>query len=128
MGPREAESDPSEGWVLCLRNPFLGGAMFRLSSKDQRTLAVSFPLDTGAESLRLPVHSLPRQLPGGREMACVAPRVLSSPILEGRREKEPAKEIRLDEITISVTSVEAINTHEVGFWYLSPWQPRLPIV
>lgn len=59
-------------------------------------------------------------------MACVAPRVLSSPILEGRREKEAARETRLDEITVLVTSAEAINTHEVGLQYLSPWQPRLP--
>lgn len=59
-------------------------------------------------------------------MACLAPRVLSSPILVGRREEEAARETRLDEITVLVTSVEAINTHEVGLWYLSPWQPRLP--
>lgn len=54
------------------------------------------------------------------------PRVLSSPILVERREEEAAGETRLDEITVLVTSVEAINTHEVGLWYLSPWQPRLP--
>lgn len=56
----------------------------------------------------------------------MAPRVLPSPVLEERRKKDPARKTRLDEITVLMVSMEAINTHEVGIQNQSPWQPRLP--
>lgn len=56
----------------------------------------------------------------------MAPRVLPSPVLEERRKKDPTRETRLDEITVLMVSMEAINTHEVGIQNQSPWQPRLP--
>lgn len=84
------------------------------------------PTEHRAELLRPPGHSSPRQLCRGRVVAYVAPRVPPSPIQEGRRKKDPARETRLDEITVLVVSVEAINTHEVGIQPQSPWQPHLP--
>lgn len=52
----------------------------------------------------------------------MAPRALLSLILEGRREKEPAREMGLDEVLVA--SVEA--THKVLLQHLSQWQPHLP--
>ena len=82
---------------LCLRNPFLAGVVVGPSSEKQRTTAPFFPWTLGG---------IPE----------------TSSILHQRGCQEEG----LDEVTVLVASMEAINTHKVVLQHLSPWQPRLP--
>lgn len=59
-------------------------------------------------------------------MASEAPEGPSQPQLRSEEGEEVCQEEGLNEVTVLVVSMEAINTHKVVLQHLSPWQPRLP--
>ena len=59
-------------------------------------------------------------------MASEAPEGPSQPQLRSKEGEAACQEEGLNEVTVLVASVEAINTHKVVLQHLSPWQPRLP--
>ena len=121
MGPRAAEGDSSRGPVPQKPFPGRGSGWTQLRGAKNHF----FPLDVGWNPWGFK-HPSPKRLLGGREVASEAPEGPSQPQLRSKEGEAACQEEGLNEVTVLVASVEAINTHKVVLQHLSPWQPRLP--